>query len=42
MLDKDDILILAGKGHEKYTIVGKTLSPFDEFEIVKDYLNKIN
>ena len=42
MLEKDDILILAGKGHEKYTIVGKTLSPFDEFEIVKNYLEKIN
>lgn len=42
MLEKDDILILAGKGHEKYTIVGTTLSPFDEFAIVKDYLKKIN
>ena len=41
MLEKDDILILAGKGHEKYTIIGKELSHFDEFEIVRDYLNKI-
>ena len=38
MLQPKDTLILAGKGHEKYTIIGKELLPFDEFKIVKDYL----
>ena len=38
MLGPKDILILAGKGHEKYTIIGKDIIPFDEFQIVKDYL----
>ncbi|NLV89181.1 MAG: UDP-N-acetylmuramoyl-L-alanyl-D-glutamate--2,6-diaminopimelate ligase [Tissierellia bacterium] len=34
-----DIILLAGKGHETYTIInGKTL-PFDERQIVLDYLN---
>ena len=40
LLKPKDILILAGKGHEKYTIIGKELLPFDEFKIVKDYLKK--
>ncbi|NLY86477.1 MAG: UDP-N-acetylmuramoyl-L-alanyl-D-glutamate--2,6-diaminopimelate ligase [Tissierellia bacterium] len=34
-----DIILLAGKGHETYTIInGKTI-PFDERQIVLDYLN---
>ena len=32
---KDDIIILAGKGHEDYQIIGKEKFPFDEREIVK-------
>lgn len=39
-LQPKDILILAGKGHEKYTIIGKEILPFDEFEIVKNYLKQ--
>jgi UDP-N-acetylmuramoyl-L-alanyl-D-glutamate--2,6-diaminopimelate ligase len=36
VLKKNDILILAGKGHEKYSEeYGKTI-PFDEFKIVRD------
>lgn len=42
MLKENDILILAGKGHEKYTIINKELSYFNEFEIVKKCLNKNN
>lgn len=38
MLRPKDILILAGKGHEKYTIVGKEILPFNEFEIVQNAL----
>lgn len=41
-LQPKDILILAGKGHEKYTIIGKDVLPFDEFQIVRDYLKIIN
>ena len=35
---KDDIIILAGKGHETYQIVGKTKRHMDEREIVADVL----
>ena len=38
LLEPKDTLILAGKGHEKYMIIGKDILPFDELQIVKDYL----
>lgn len=34
MLQDGDVLILAGKGHEKYQIIGETKFEFDEEEIV--------
>lgn len=40
MLQADDILILAGKGHEKYQIIGDTKFEFDEELIVKNVLTK--
>lgn len=40
MLKSDDILILAGKGHEKYQIIGSEKLPFDEEEIVRNELGK--
>jgi UDP-N-acetylmuramoyl-L-alanyl-D-glutamate--2,6-diaminopimelate ligase len=39
LLQPKDVLILAGKGHEKYTIIGKEIIPFDEFKIVRDCIN---
>ena len=37
---KDDIIILAGKGHETYQIIGKTYNHFDEREVVAEFLKK--
>ena len=37
---EQDIVILAGKGHERYEIDGKGRHPFDEREIVKDALRE--
>lgn len=34
-----DIILLAGKGHETYTIIGDKIIPCDEKQIVLDYLN---
>lgn len=35
---KDDIILLAGKGHELYTMIKGEKIPFDERQIVMDYL----
>jgi UDP-N-acetylmuramoyl-L-alanyl-D-glutamate--2,6-diaminopimelate ligase len=41
MLEAGDILILAGKGHEKYQIIGATKFEFDEEKIVKNAIAKL-
>ena len=33
--DKEDIILLAGKGHENYQIIGEEKVPFSEKEIIK-------
>lgn len=40
MLKKDDLLILCGKGHEDYQIVGDEYIHFDEKELVTNYLKE--
>ena len=37
---KDDLILLAGKGHETYQIIGKTKKHFDEREIINDIIDK--
>ena len=37
---KDDLILLAGKGHETYQIIGKTKNHFDEREIISDIIDK--
>ncbi len=37
-----DIILLAGKGHEKYEITREGVSPFDEEKIVRDYYSGKN
>lgn len=36
--DRDDIVIIAGKGHEKYQIVGDTRVYFDDVEVAREAL----
>ena len=38
LLEGGDCLLLAGKGHETYQVIGTERSPFDEREIVLDVL----
>ena len=37
---KDDVIILCGKGHETYQIIGDEYLPFSEKEIVKDIMKR--
>lgn len=39
MAKPGDIVIIAGKGHEDYQIIGKTKYPFSDFEIAKKILD---
>ncbi len=40
MADDRDIVLIAGKGHEKYQIIGKRHMPFDDKEIASECLEK--
>ena len=41
MAKPGDIVVLAGKGHETYQVIGHEKLPFDEKQIVLDCLNRI-
>ncbi len=41
MAKKGDIVVLAGKGHESYQIIGHTKYPFDEKQYVLDSLSRL-
>jgi len=38
--DKNDIVLIAGKGHETYQIIGKQKFDFSDKKIAREYLNK--
>ena len=40
MAGKNDIILIAGKGHENYQIIGKTKLDFDDYKIVDQILNQ--
>lgn len=40
MLKNNDILMILGKGHENYQIIGKDKIDFSDIEIVKNYIKK--
>jgi len=41
LLKTDDVLLILGKGHEKYQIIGDIKHHFDDKEVVLDYINMI-
>ena len=41
MLSADDVLVVAGKGHETGQIVGKTVLPFSDHDSVRRTLEDL-
>ncbi|AAK80087.1 UDP-N-acetylmuramoyl-L-alanyl-D-glutamate--2,6-diaminopimelate ligase [Clostridium acetobutylicum] len=41
MAKKDDVIVLAGKGHENYQILGDKTIHFDEKEIVSEFIKEL-
>ena len=39
---KDDIVLIAGKGHETYQIIGREKLHFSDKEIAEQYLEKLS
>lgn len=39
LLKKGDVLLIAGKGHEDYQIIGEEKLPFSDFEVAKEVLS---
>ncbi len=42
LAQKGDIVLIAGKGHETYQIIGDEVLDFDDYKIVKETLKKLN
>ncbi len=42
LAEQNDIILIAGKGHETYQEINKERIDFDDFEIVKEELKKLN
>ncbi|MEE1278025.1 MAG: UDP-N-acetylmuramoyl-L-alanyl-D-glutamate--2,6-diaminopimelate ligase, partial [Acutalibacteraceae bacterium] len=38
---KDDVIVLAGKGHETYQILGRETIHFDEREVIAEVLSSL-
>ena len=42
LLMENDVLLILGKGHEEFMIIGKEKIPFNDKKVVLDYLKKLS
>ena len=42
MAEKGDIILIAGKGHEKYQDINGVKNDFDDLQITIDFFKKMN
>jgi len=42
LANQGDIILIAGKGHETYQIIGNQRLDFDDFKIVNELLTELN
>lgn len=42
LLGADDVLVVAGKGHEQGQIVGTEIRAFDDKRVIQDFVDRIN
>ena len=42
MARPDDVVIIAGKGHETYQLIGRETVPFDDRAVAREWLLQLN
>ena len=41
MARENDVVLVAGKGHEEYQIVGKEILPFSDKKVIEEFLHVV-